>query len=270
MLYKGEDMPDSLNFQRSITQELEAVKNRVRDLIGSANWPEEGRYKESILNEAINSQIPNQISTGTGFIIKQGSCAEEFILSKQHDIILYDNRTPLIMKYGDFVVTTPSNVKGVIEVKANLSPNKFRDAFEKLERSLEDIFDSYNDKFIGIFSFDYQNNNNDNLHNIENSILINTLKQSKGIVNHISLGELFFIRFWKKQEGHDLNPPVQVDSDFYNIYNIDSLSYSYFISNILHSTCKDLDDRYWHSFPIIGTKEQGRIDTIAIDNNLNG
>lgn len=257
-------MPDPLRFQKSITQELEIVKNRVRDLIGSANWAEEGRYKESILIKAINSQLPQHISTGTGFIIKKDENSDRIVVSKQHDIIIYDNRIPLIMKYGDFIVTTPSNVMGVIEVKSNLSPAKFRDTFKKLENSLENLLENYNEKFIGVLSFDFKNKTG-NLYNINTKNIIDTLRNSKKIANHISLGEKYFIRFWKQEQGNRLTPPVNTDSDFYNLYKIEDLSYSYFISNILHRTCENIEERYWHSFPIINTKEQDRIKTIAIN-----
>lgn len=256
-------MPDPLRFQKSITRELEVVKNRVRDLIDSANWAEEGRYKESILIKAINSQLPQHISTGTGFIIKKDETVNESDISKQHDIIIYDNRIPLIMKYGDFVVTTPSNVMGVIEVKSNLTPAKFRDTFKKLEESLENILGKYNEKFIGVLSFDFKNKAG-NLYTTNTKNIIDTLKNSKKIVNHISLGEKYFIRFWKQQQGNELTPLVNTDSDFYNIYEIEELSYSYFISNILHRACKNIEERYWHSFPIVGTKELYRIKTIEI------
>lgn len=262
-------MPNSLRFQRSITQELEVVKNRVRDLIGSANWPEEGRYKESILIEAINTQLPQQISTGTGFIVRKDENSEDFDISKQHDIILYDNRMPVLLRYGDFIVTTPRNVMGVIEVKSNLSPSKFREVFKKLEDSLEKILDNFNKKFIGVFSYDFLNKTTQNLFNIENQPNItNTLKKSKGIINHISLGEKYFVRFWEQHQGTNLDPVVNSDTDFYNIYKLDNLSYSYFISNVLHRTCENLDDRYWHSFPIIDTKESHRLKTIKINQTV--
>lgn len=147
-------MPNSINFQKSITKELEVVKDRVRDLIGNANWPEEGRYKEAILAKAIENQLPHHISIGTGFIVKQ-TIIDTQVISKQHDIILYDNRYPVIMKYGNFVITTPNNTLGVIEVKSNMTPTLFKQTFDKLENSLNQIFDKNHRKFVGIFSFSF-------------------------------------------------------------------------------------------------------------------
>jgi len=257
-------MPNSLDFQKSITRELEVVKNRVRDLIGNANWPEEGRYKEAILTKAIENQLPSHISIGTGFIVRQID-HENYDLSKQHDIILFDNRYPVIMKFGNFIVTTPSNTLGVIEVKSNLTPSLFSDAFIKLENSLINIFDTFDDKFIGIFSFNFKKPNGDNFRISSNHTIKTTLKQSRGIVNHISLNENLFIRFWKREDGQSLMNPILAENDFYNCYDLKDLSYSYFISNILHRLCDNIDERYWHSFPIIGTKERNRVETIEIE-----
>lgn len=256
-------MPGSIDFQKSITKELEVIKDRVRDLIGDANWPEEGRYKEAILSKSIENQLPDHISIGTGFIVKQEN--EEQILSKQHDIIIYDNRYPLIMHYGNFIVTTPANTLGVIEVKSNITPTLFRETFEKLENSLEGIFDDYNTKFIGIFSFNFKKPNKTNYSISSGHVIKDVLKNSKKIVNHISLNEQVFIRFWERNEGLEFEEPVHANNDFFNTYRLRELSFAYFISNILHRVCDNIDDRYWHSFPIVGTKEQHRIETIEIE-----
>jgi len=50
---------NNLDFQKSITKELDIVKNRVRSLIGNAHWGEEGRYKEAVLKTVINRFLPN-------------------------------------------------------------------------------------------------------------------------------------------------------------------------------------------------------------------
>ena len=92
-------------------------------------------------------------------------------------------------------------------------------------------------------------------------------KEAKGYVNHISLGPDVFIKFWKKEDKNRLHPPVEnCQNDFYNIYNIKGLSFSYFISNLLELTCSSsLDDRWWFLYPIEGTKEKHRVRTICLD-----
>jgi len=39
---------DPKEFQKSITKELDTIKNRVRNLIGSSHWGEEGRYNNTV------------------------------------------------------------------------------------------------------------------------------------------------------------------------------------------------------------------------------
>ena len=70
------------HFQESITNELDAVRNRVRDLIGDAHWGEEGRYKEEILKKTLRKFLPNNVSVGTGFVTTVAD------ISKQLDIII--------------------------------------------------------------------------------------------------------------------------------------------------------------------------------------
>jgi len=58
-------------FQESITKELNVVKDRVRNLIADSHWGEEGRYKEAILRNVIKNFLPENLSLGTGFVIRK-------------------------------------------------------------------------------------------------------------------------------------------------------------------------------------------------------
>ncbi|MCW3131904.1 MAG: hypothetical protein N2V73_04200 [Candidatus Methanospirare jalkutatii] len=247
---------DPEKFQKSITKELDTIKNRVRNLIGSSNWAEEGRYKEAILRNVIKRFLPSNLSIGTGFVIKKNNGDTQ--ISDQIDIIIYDNTVPVLFSEGDFVITTYKNVRGIIEVKTKISNYKLRKSIQKAETNGELIGSNI---FNGIFSYEYEGNINSR--NIDKIIK----KEAKGYVNHISLGLDVFIRFWKKEDKNRLYPPVEnCQNDFYNIYNIKGLSFSYFISNLLELTCfSSLDDRWWFLYPIEGTKEKHRVRTICLD-----
>ena len=52
-------------FQKSIGNELLTIRNRVRNLIGSAHRGEEGRYKESVLKKMIREYLPHNLSIGS-------------------------------------------------------------------------------------------------------------------------------------------------------------------------------------------------------------
>ena len=118
-------------FQESITQELDAIKNRVRNLIGNAHWGEEGRFKEAVLKNVLRKFLPNNLSIGTGFILQAvGNNDDENILSSQLDIIIYDNTLPVLFSEGDFIITTTANIRGILEVKSRITANSLNDVVQ--------------------------------------------------------------------------------------------------------------------------------------------
>ena len=112
--------------------------------------------------------------------------------------------------------------------------------------------------FYGIFSYEFSGT-------IETEAIDEALKNSHETINHFSLGRNYFIRHWKKNDGKEIEPQVNSNFDFYNIYNIEDISFSYFISNLIDIVCGGLGDRYWISFPIEGTKEVHRVRTVYLD-----
>ena len=80
------------NFQQSITNELNLIKDRVNNLIeiDAPHQGEIGAYKEAILRKVIKRFLPNNLSIGTGFVVKQND-DNTFIRTSQIDIIIYDN-----------------------------------------------------------------------------------------------------------------------------------------------------------------------------------
>lgn len=245
---------DPKDFQESITKELDAIRNRVRNLIGDSHWGEEGRYKEAILRNVIRRFLPNNLSIGTGFVIKNNT---EPQISKQTDIIIYDNTIPVLFSEGDFVITTYKNVKGIVEVKTRIRINELEEIIQKAEENGGLVGKNI---FNGIFSYEFDGN-------IDSNTIDQALRRASGYVNHISLGPNVFIRFWKREERNRLHPLVrECNNDFYNVYNLEGLSFSYFISNLLELTCSsNLDDRWWFLYPIEGTKEIHRVRPICLD-----
>jgi len=242
-------------FQKSITKELDTIKDRVRNLIGSSHWGEEGRYKEAILKNVIRRFLPTNLSIGTGFVIRKNN--DEPQVSKQIDIIIYDNTIPVLFSEGDFVITTYKNVRGIVEVKTKIRIGELQEIIQKAKENGELIGKNI---FNGIFSYEFDDN-------IDSHTVDRALRGAKGYVNHISLGPNVFIRFWKREDRNRLHPPVEnCNNDFYNIYSLDGLSFSYFISNLLELTCSfNPNDRWWLLYPIRGTKEIHRVRTICLD-----
>ncbi|RKX99824.1 MAG: hypothetical protein DRP54_06540 [Spirochaetes bacterium] len=238
-------------FHKSINNELKVIQNRVRNLIGSAHWGEEGRYKEAILRNVIKRFLPEHISLGTGFIIKKESGDIE--ISNQIDIIIYDDTYPVLFKEGDFLITTPANIKGIIEVKTNLNSSEVTDVISKATKN-GNLFDT--EIFNGVFVYNKGRMVN---YDIISDNLKYALKKSKGVVNHFCLGKDIFIKFWHT------TTQVSGINKYYRIYKIEDLSFSYFISNLLEQTHESkLKERWWFLYPIEKGKEKYKIEDIPV------
>jgi hypothetical protein len=251
---------DPKKFQISISDELDAVKDRVRHLIGDRHWGEEGRYKETVLKNILRRNLPNNVSVGSGLILKkEGKTIKR---SRQIDIIVYDNSLPAIFSEGDFIITTPENVKGIIEVKTSVRYDMISDI---LKHSFENSKFLKEGTFNGIFSYDQGDITADNF--IDRFTA--GLKDSKGTINHICLGKRLFSRFFKMNEIEYLYPRCQKNS-YYGFYNFDeNLSPSYFISNLVDFVCSSnhqiaMKNRDWLLFPLKHGKAPYSIGEIEI------
>ena len=112
--------------------------------------------------------------------------------------------------------------------------------------------ESIEKKFIGIFSYEHEQD-------FSHERVDEALRLSNGLVNHISLGPNKFIRYWGNTI--ELDPRPEYQGRCYIRYNLTDLSFSYFISNLLHIVAdEDPVERYWFSFPIEGTKERHRAE----------
>ena len=245
-----------LKFQESINQEFELIKDRVDNLIDidANHHGENGAYKEAILRKIIKRFLPKNISIGTGFIVTKND-NNTYSRTTQIDIILYDNNYPILFNEGDFIITTPKNVKAIIEVKTTIRNSDLEEIIIKSKENMNLIGNPH--IFNGIFSYNY--NENISLQNYDISIPIKrALENSNGKINHISLGSNIFIKYW--DENHQLNHNHNCDSNkFFNIYNLLNLSFSYFISNLIDYVIdEDTSERDWFMFPIIS--ENGKED----------
>jgi len=214
---------DLINFHKSIGDELNVIRDRVRHLIGDAHWGEEGRYKEAILRNSISKFLPNQYSLGTGFVLIKD--VEQAIVTSQIDIIVYDNSYPTLFKEGDFVIVLPQSVRGIIEVKTKINTvTNFAKAVKKInvnskliykkQKESEDVNKTETplrkfDKrlFIGLFSYDFNGKKEEyltkleNIFSKENNIELNLEDKCRYFVNHISLSDEVFLNFFPNPYG---------------------------------------------------------------------
>jgi len=246
---------DFEEFQKSISRELLIIKDRVRNLIGNANWAEEGRYKESVLKNIISRFLPNNLSLGTGFILNKER--ENIIRSTQIDIIVYDNSYPLLFKEGDFIITTPENVRAIIEVKTAIESG---DVIDVIKKATKNARLAHMSKFNGIFAFEKRGV--EIKRNKINLDLKKALLESNGAINYISLGEDLFIKHWGSRKKFDY-----LSEELYSFYNIKDLSFSYFISNLIECVAPEkVIDKSWFLYPL--KTPNGKEDSLIRDLNL--
>lgn len=238
-------------YQKSIANELSVIKDRVRFLIGDKHWASDGTYKETILRNVIKRFLPPNLGVGYGFILRYE--AETVYPSTQIDIIVYDTSYPLVFQQDDFIITTSSAVKGIIEVKTKITSNNFGEVIKKcteLDRYLNIRV------FNGIFAFEGSLD-------FDNEMILNHLRANKGQVNHICVGENKFIRFWPP--GDDFLSEY-VQEKHYTIYDIEKFAFSYFISNlVVMSTPHDLHEQAGFLFAVPGGKDLHRIKDVKVD-----
>lgn len=260
-------------FHKSINEELILVKDRVKNLIDidTNHHGEDGNYREAILRNVIKRFLPNNISIGTGFVVAKKR--NEFKRTSQIDIIIYDNTYPVLFKEGDFIITTPKNVKAIIEVKTTIinsrtdEKNGITKIIEKAKSNYEIIVSGNKKLFNGIFAYNYDNSIIDTRNNNLSSVIDEALKDSCGKINHISLGDKLFIKYWHNESDRRINASCD-SNNFFNIYNLEELSFSYFISNLIdYVVDNNMDERMWFMFPIRSNngKEDSRIQQCCLN-----
>jgi len=221
---------DTIEFHKSTTKELLAIKDRVRNLVN--HWGEDGRHQEAVIKTMIQRFLPETYRIGSGFIVRQTRERGNHEPSKQIDLIIYDTSFPVLFKDNDFVILTPDSVLGIIEVKANATNQGLQAIVKKANENGKFIFDARMDKskplFNGIFSYESTINNVDTIANHIKTPweeLDNNNDRIKYCVNHISLNQNWFYNIWEHEFKNGNSP--------HYLYEISELSFSFFISNLM-------------------------------------
>lgn len=215
-------MPNYTKYQKSISDELIATKDRVRNFIDAAHWAEDGRYKEIILKDLLSSKLPAFASIGTGFVMGNS-------LSSQIDIIIYRSDIPVLFQKSDFVIVSKEAVLGIVEVKTKLDDSIIDDTFKKSHANGQIIGKHI---FNGIFSYEAGYSMN-----VLHAAIERACRAYPGYVNNVSFGKDYFMKYW--QSGSPRGEP----GNKYRIYKISNLSFGYFISNLIEDVC----NQYQHT-----------------------
>lgn len=266
--------PNYEKFLISTSQEIMAVKDRVRFLINDANWGEEGRYKEIILREILRSFLPERYGIGTGFAI----CKDDKVTS-QIDIIIYDkfkaDNNAEILKKGDFVVVESKSVVGIIEVKSSFDSNIFSKKNDGDRNVIEKILDNkklIGDKiFAGIFAFDKKNGESNYSIKTISDKLKAIFENTTTRLDCIAFDKNHFMKFWGAGLPYKYDDSCKLPHySFYGFRDDLDFGFGYFISNLLEHlkvkrTGKEFDEEEIRRFyPVSGGKEIYRIEDCEI------
>jgi len=237
-------MPDYKKFTKSITDELLAIKDRVRALLDKPHAGEDGRYKEAIFVDVLRRTLPDMVKIGTGFVI--GDDNEQ---TTQIDIIVYDSRHPVVFQKGDFVIVSKDSVFGIIEVKTSLRSKSVGEVVKAIEKAgangktimrsagrtpQGDICHNRHTGINGIFNciMSYESDKLYDHPKVKAAIV-----KSNGFLNHIAFGKDTFMKYWNNnvhnQFQHNENLGDRKANPFCRFYEIEDLAFGYFISNLI-------------------------------------
>ncbi|MCX6132995.1 MAG: hypothetical protein NTU47_04185 [Ignavibacteriales bacterium] len=239
---------DILQYHRSVAEELNAVKHKIRDLMNNPHWLTDGEIKESILRNILRRHLPGKYEIGRGFIFTPTGC------SKQIDLLVYDSSFPVIFREQDLVFVTPDAVRAIIEVKTKTTAKSLSKALDNLihnvliveqhYRQFTQLQLSHYSLFTGIFSFETDIQDPD----IVLELLYHKAKEMRSrVVNHLCLNDSLFFKFW---ESHVWTPYEEWHS-----YHLERLAPAYFLNNIVNEVAPISvfsNMKFW--FPL-GSKE---------------
>lgn len=232
-------------YYESINNEFMALKDRITYLIGYTHHSTTGGYQEALLKDFIERYLPENIGISRGFVVfnQRNEHLERRneleYNSNELDILLYDKTRPTLYKSKDLVIVDVHSVKGIIEVKGNLTGHILNDTIDKFKKNISKINEHKEQKiYSGIFAYKTSNfNNSCILDNIRNQ----TNRDLNNIINHICLGNDKFIKFW------DYNPSNTQDENYnkWHLYKFDNnLAMGYFIYNLITYFTNE-NDRLW-------------------------
>lgn len=216
-------MPNYLEYHKSLTDELHALKDRIRNL--AEHWPADGEFKEAALRTVLRRHLPSSLIVGRGFIVTEQSS------STQVDLLIADGNKPTLFRDGDLMFLTPDCVRAVIEVKTSLAASA---DVEECAVKLAKIGKLCRENgeatpWLGIFSYEGSLQQDAPLLNAVEA----AYQQAETVIDCLAYGKDRFVRFWKKGEHERGDDPEAVNVEKWRAYRLEHLASAYFIGNVV-------------------------------------
>jgi hypothetical protein len=258
-------------YQESITEELKAARDRIRNLIGEEHWLTDGEHKEAVLRKVLHSYLPESVRIGKGFVCYPRGFANldtpDRASSGQIDILLTSRNKPTLFKDGDLVIVTADAVEALIEVKTRLYRRNNHETgiatvLTNLAQKAKDVRQNSRQKRCLAGLFVYQSDSE-----IDHRYLLEKIQEasqgdSARVVDYIAFGPDTFVRFWENGE-QNVNSPIA--GPVWHSYRLQNLAQTYFINNIVFSLSADIPSESQIAlFPLEGGKENRRCYYISL------
>jgi hypothetical protein len=221
-------LPDFVEYHKSITSELDSVKNNIRNLV--THWLTDGEWKEAALRTVLRRHLPNGTVVGRGFIVEPEQS------STQIDVLVLKQGKPTLFRDGELTIVTPDVPGAIAEVKTRVQGGQgWYDVIKKLaDHGVLCKRVAKNEPWLGVFAYEGGPAQVDNI--------LDSLRQvhkETGIaVNCVTVGKDLFVRYWPAGEyepgGDDV---ADARRTYWRAYELHLLSPSYFFSNLIDSVC---------------------------------
>lgn len=210
---------------KSLSAELRALQNRVRNFIHRAHWQTDGEWKESVLRSVLRRLLPRNVEVGRGFVVGPRDT------SRQIDVLIYSAESPVLFRDGDLVFVTHDALRGMIEVKSGVNNRLLAQAAMKLADNAERIGRSRHRYVVGLFAYEGRGvTPQGSLKGLRHA----AKGSRKRVVDLVSVGDDRFMQWWDCTNGATGKP-----INLWRSYHVADMAPAYFIHNIVAFICPD-------------------------------
>lgn len=142
-------MDRTLNdFQTQLAESFHSKISLLEKIIGDKHWLTTGTFKEKVLINFLNENLPKKLKAKSGFVVFPSTRIfntekppedydsmnrSSYLISKQIDILIYDifESSP-VFEDDNIVLLSPEAIKAVIEVKGTLNGRHLDDSIDLL------------------------------------------------------------------------------------------------------------------------------------------
>jgi hypothetical protein len=250
-------MPNIRDYHESVTSELDAVKNRIRNLV--THWVTDGEWKESALRTVLRRHLPVGALVGRGFIVGREHS------STQIDLFVLKQEKPTLFRDGELAIVTPDVPGAIAEVKTKLEgPAAWYEVAKKLGehgKFCKEVAKS--EPWLGIFAYE---GGRPQAKNILDAVC-RVYRETRVAINCVASGYDLFVRYWPSGEYEPGDDPVaDRERKFWRAYELTRLAPSYFINNVVDAICNvDRVETDYAWFALEGGKRPHTLDERSVD-----